>query len=98
MTYKDFDCIPEQCEPDQEAPAGHHKPTARNCPVLRRARRTAKASEDLTREIKRLRRDLKRCTRCPLNREGKGCPAIEMVNATIRQAILEVNEEMGLNA
>ena len=70
---------------------------SRTCPVLKRARKTVKLSNDLAREMRRLRRDLQRCQRCPLNQGGKGCPALEMFQMAIQQAIFEACEELGLS-
>ncbi len=87
------------CEADQPETVRTLKTTDRNrtCPVLERARKTAQLSQDLTREMKRLRRDLRRCQRCPLNQSGAGCPGLEMFTAAIQTAIQEVNEEWGMS-
>ena len=95
MGPKRTDPNADLCQPE---PAPARMPgLTRTCPVLKRARKTVKLSNDLTREMKRLRRDLQRCRRCPLNLGGKGCPALEMIQTAILQAIFEVNEEWGLN-
>ncbi len=66
------------------------------CPVIRRARRTVKLSNNLEKEMRQLRRDLLRCRRCPRSVNGGSCPMLAEYNDAIQQAILEINEEWNM--
>ena len=61
-----------------------------DCPILDDQARINDLSEDLVRAMRKLRRDLDACNRCPAN---EGCPILMEFNAAVQTAITEVNDE-----
>ncbi len=54
---------------------------------------------DLKRLMRQLRRDLRRCERCPNRRKTEDeaeCPALERFHKQVEEAIRVVNEELAL--
>lgn len=54
---------------------------------------------DLKRMMRRLRRDLRRCERCPNKRKGDGepeCPALQRFHKQVEEAVRVVNEELSI--
>ena len=88
------DCQPAALSPSQPAEA---ELLSRTCPVIRHARKTVKLSNDLAKEMRRLRRDLLRCSRCRLNLDGTGCLTLAMFDATVQEALQEINEEWDMS-
>ncbi len=79
------------CQPDDDARI------TRTCPVIRRARRTVKLTNDLAKEMRRLRRDLRRCLRCRLNTDGFVCPALARFDEEVQEALKTINEEWDMS-
>jgi hypothetical protein len=64
-----------------------------DCPVLEDQARIQDLSENLARAMRKLRRDLAACSRCPAY---ETCPILVEINAAIQNAIQEVNDEWNL--
>lgn len=63
------------------------------CPVLEDTHQIQDLSHDLTKTMRKLRRDLACCVKCPSYDE---CGVLKDFNAMIQQAIQEVNAEWDL--
>ncbi len=61
-----------------------------NCRLNEDAQRTAQMGRDFLKALRRLRRDLKRCRRCPSKPD---CPLLVVWNAQIDSAISEIMAE-----
>jgi hypothetical protein len=61
-----------------------------DCPILDDQARINDLSEDLVRAMRKLRRDLDACNRCPAY---ESCPILMEFNAAVQTAIQEINDE-----
>lgn len=64
-----------------------------SCPVSADVIRIQSISSDLTRTLRKLRRDLKSCSECPAN---DTCLALKNINSQIQIAITEITDEYNL--
>ena len=65
------------------------------CPVRLEAQAVRQASQDLLRKMRRLRRAMLSCRRCPV---CQSCDFQHVFNASVDAAIAEVIEEWGLSS
>jgi hypothetical protein len=61
-----------------------------DCPIRRDAEQAFELSKDFLKSLRKLRRSLRKCRRCPA---GPECKLLREWNAQIDQAIDEVNQE-----
>jgi hypothetical protein len=61
-----------------------------NCPIRQDTARIEKISQDMLKALRRLRRDLQACQKCP---NADGCAMLESFNAVVQAAIQEVQDE-----
>lgn len=69
------------------------------CPLWDAGQELADVNADLKRMMRRLRRDLKRCERCPNRPQVEGdpeCLALSRFHRQVEEAIRLVNEEMAI--
>jgi len=66
-----------------------------DCQVCHDTRRITSLSKDMTRLIRKLRRDLKACDSCSVDREV--CPILQNLNTLIQSAVQEVVDEWNLS-
>lgn len=69
------------------------------CPLWDAGQELADVNADLKRMIRRLRRDLKRCERCPNRSQQEGdpeCPALSRFHRQVEEATRLVNEELAI--
>lgn len=69
------------------------------CPLWDAGQELADVNADLKRMMRRLRRDLKRCERCPNRPQVEGdpeCPALSRFHRQVEEAIRLVNEELAI--
>jgi hypothetical protein len=64
-----------------------------NCPVLKDVNQIQDLSKDLTRTMRKLRRDLLTCQTCG---SAEDCPVLKEFNATVTAAIDQVTDEWNL--
>lgn len=64
-----------------------------NCPVLQDTTQIQGLSKDLTKTMRKLRRDIAKCIKCS---SYEDCPTLKGFNAMIQQTIQEINDEWGL--
>ncbi len=64
------------------------------CPVCHDTRRISTLSKDMIRAIRKLRRDLKYCDSCSVEKEA--CPILQELNAQILTAVQTVVNELNL--
>jgi hypothetical protein len=65
-----------------------------NCPVKKDAEEAAKHGGEMLKAMRRLRRQIQNCPRCP---DYEDCPLLAEFNATVDQVLEELYEEWGLN-
>ena len=73
--------------------------TPSQCPLWDAGQELADVNADLKRMMRRLRRDLRRCERCPNNRTTAGepeCPALQRFHKQVEEAVRAVNEELSI--
>ena len=79
--------------------ASEREMTPGQCPLWEAGQELAEVNTDLKRMMKRLRRDLRRCERCPSRRKTEDepeCPALERFHKQVEEAVRLVNEELGI--
>ena len=64
-----------------------------NCPLREDTARLAELGQDMTRYLRKLRRDLRRCASCEA---GPECPILQEYHAVVEAAIDQVVREWGL--
>jgi len=64
--------------------------TRTSCPVLEDTHQIQGLTHDLTKTMRKLRRDINNCNKCPAFEE---CQILKEFNALVQQAIQEVNAE-----
>ena len=80
-------------EPGDRPMSGLSRPE--RCPVRDEAQAVRQASQDLLRKMRRLRRAMLSCRRCPV---CQSCDFQHVFNASVDAAIAEVIEEWGLSS
>jgi hypothetical protein len=65
------------------------------CPVLETTTRLGELSRDTVRTLRKLKRDLKACEKCP---ENDDCPILADFRSLVNTAIQEVTDEWNLGA
>jgi len=69
------------------------------CPLWDAGQELADVNADLKRMLRRLRRDLKRCERCPNHPQVESdpeCPELSRFHRQVEEAIRLVNEELAI--
>jgi len=66
-----------------------------DCPVCKDTQRLSKLSKDMVRTMRRLRRELKACAKCPI--EPGDCPIRQNLSSQIQTAVQEVVDEWNLS-
>ena len=64
-----------------------------NCPVQEDTTQITELSKDLTKYMRKLRRDIANCVKCPIYEE---CPVLSNFNTIIQETIQEINAEWDL--
>ena len=64
-----------------------------NCPVQEDTTQITELSKDLTKYMRKLRRDIANCVRCSIYEE---CPVLSNFNTIIQETIQEINAEWDL--
>lgn len=69
------------------------------CPLWEAGQELAEMNADLKHMMRRLRRDLTRCERCPHYPQAEGdaeCPALSRFHRQVEEAIRLVNDELAI--
>jgi hypothetical protein len=69
-------------------------PSRQNCPIKKDAVDAANLGSEMLKTMRRLRRELLRCPRCP---DFDDCPVLAEFRATIDEVLWELYEEWGLS-
>lgn len=66
-----------------------------DCPVCKDTRRLSALSKDMVKAMRKLRRDLRACNHCTV--EKSVCPILENLNSQIQIAVQELVDEWNLS-
>ncbi len=71
------------------------QPRPEHCPILAESERVRDLSNDLAKTMRKLRRDLNKCARCPA---FEGCAVLKDLNTVVQAALDQVMDEWDLEA
>jgi hypothetical protein len=76
-------------------PSLRHAPGPEGCPILAGADQVRELSNDLAKTMRKLRRDLNLCSRCPA---FEGCGLLKELNAVVQAALDQIMDEWDLSS